>query len=101
MAVAILEIGKTFDTTLEERCDPDFQRKVCAFGEDSGRRATEIRRVQYLKRPVKVGGQGGVFKADMPRDAIPDGWLAPEGANESDGTISTNTGGRVVYSITG
>ena len=103
MAVAILEIGKTFDTTLEERCDPDFQRKVCAFGEDSGRRATEIRRVQCLKRPVKVGGQGGVFKADIPRDAIPDGWLpvAPEGVNESGGTISRNTGSRVVYSITG
>ena len=97
MAVAILEIGKTFDTTLDERSDPDFQRKVCAFGEDSGRRATEIRRVQYLKRPVKVSGQGGVFKADIPRDAIPDGWLSAEN-NEDAGNSS---GGRVVYSITG
>lgn len=93
MAVAILEIGKTFDTTFEERSDPEFQRKVCAFGEDSGRRATEIRRVEYLKRPVRVSGQGGVFKADIPRKAMPDGWLGEEKEGVS--------GGRVVYSITG
>ena len=92
-AVAILEIGKTFETTLAERSEPDFQRRVCAFGEDSGRRATEIRRVEYLKRPVRVSGQGGVFKAKIPRDAIPDGWLG----EEKDGV----SGGRVVYSISG
>ena len=36
MVVAIVEIGKTFETTLEDRCDPEFQRRVGAFGEDSG-----------------------------------------------------------------
>mmetsp|Transcript_12610 Transcript_12610/g.26073 ORF Transcript_12610/g.26073 Transcript_12610/m.26073 type:complete len:569 (-) Transcript_12610:544-2250(-) len=92
-AVAILEIGKTFETTLAERSEPDFQRRVCAFGEDSGRRATEIRRVEYLKRPVRVSGQGGVFKAKIPRDAIPSGWLS----EKKDGV----SGGRVVYSISG
>lgn len=75
MAVAIVEIGKTFETTLEERSQPDFQRSVGAFGEDSGMRATEIKRVQYLKRGVKVSGRGGVFKANVDKDAIPDGWL--------------------------
>jgi len=75
MAVAIVEIGKTYETTLEERCEPDFQRMVGAFGEDSGMRATEIKRVAYLKRGVKVSGKGGVFKSDIDRDAIPDGWL--------------------------
>jgi len=100
MAVAILEIGKTFDTTLEQRSDPVFQRKVCAFGEDSGRRATEIRRVEYLKRPINVSGQGGVFKADIPRDAIPDRWII-EDANGDAGKTNSSSGGRVVYSITG
>jgi magnesium-dependent phosphatase 1 len=75
MAVAIVELGKTFETTLEERCDPTFQRSVGAFGADSGMRATEIKRVEYLKRGVKVSGRGGVFKADIEKDAIPDGWL--------------------------
>ena len=75
MAVAICEIGKTYETTLNERCDPDFQRKVGAFGEDSGMRATEIKRVEYLKRGVKVKGSGGVFKANVPNEVIPDGWL--------------------------
>jgi len=89
MAVAILEIGRTFETTVEERSDPEFQRKVCAFGEDSGRMVTEIRRVEYLKRPLRVSGRGGVFKADIPRDALPDGW------------VSDGSGSPVVYSITG
>jgi len=75
MAVAIVELGKTFETTLEERCDPDFQRSVGAFGADSGMRATEIKRVEYLKRGVKVSGRGGVFKANIDRDVFPDGWL--------------------------
>ena len=73
--IAIVEIGKTFETTLEERCDPEYQRKVAAFGQDSGMRATEIKRVQYLKRPIKVSGQGGVFKIKIDRDVIPDGWM--------------------------
>lgn len=74
-AVAIVELGKTYETTLAQRSDPDFQRKVGAFGEDSGMRATEIKRVEYLKKGVRVSGSGGVFKADIPRDVIPDGWL--------------------------
>jgi magnesium-dependent phosphatase 1 len=75
MAVAICELGRTFETTLEERCDPDFQRGVGAFGADSGMHATEIKRVTYLKKGVKVSGSGGVFKASIPKDVIPDGWL--------------------------
>jgi len=75
MAVAIVELGKTYETTLEERCDPDFQRSVGAFGPDSGMRATEIKRVEYLNHGVKVSGKGGVFKARIDRNIIPDGWL--------------------------
>ena len=75
MAVAILEIGDTFETTVEERSDPEVQRNVAAYGTDSGKMVTEIKRVEYLKRGVRVSGQGGVFKADVPVDAIPDGWL--------------------------
>jgi hypothetical protein len=75
MAVAIVELGKTFETTLEERSDPDFQRSVGAFGSDSGMRATEIKRVEYLNKGVKVKGSGGVFKANIAKDVIPDGWL--------------------------
>ena len=75
MAVAIVELGKTFETTLEQRCDPDFQRAVAAFGADSGMRATEIKRVEYLKRGVKVSGRGGVFKSRIDKEVIPDGWL--------------------------
>jgi len=75
MAVAIVELGKTFETSLEQRCDPEFQRKVGAFGADSGMRATEIRRVSYLKKGVQVSGKGGIFKVNIDRNVIPDGWL--------------------------
>jgi magnesium-dependent phosphatase 1 len=78
-AVAILELGKTYETTVEERSDPETQRRIAAFGADSGLMATEIKKVAYLKRPVKVSGKGGVFKANIPQDVLPDGWLlSPE-----------------------
>lgn len=94
--VAIVELGETFETTLEQRCDPDFQRSVAAFGADSGMRATEIRRVEYLKRPVKVSGSGGVFKASIPKSVLPDGWLDAD----SDGDSSDKKTNKVYYSAT-
>jgi hypothetical protein len=75
MAVAIVELGNTYETTLEERCDPDFQRKVGAFGQDSGMRATEIRRVAYLKQGIPISGQKGISKVTVDQNLIPDGWL--------------------------
>jgi magnesium-dependent phosphatase 1 len=75
MAIAIVELGKTYETSLEQRCDPDFQRAVAAYGQDSGMRATEIKRVEYLKRGVEMPANGIVFKANIDRDVIPDGWL--------------------------
>ena len=38
-------------------------------------RATEIKRVEYLKRGVEMPANGIVFKANIDRDVIPDGWL--------------------------
>jgi magnesium-dependent phosphatase 1 len=90
-AVAILEIGKTYETTTKKRCDPDFQRNVAAFGEDSGRIVTEIRRVAYLKKPVRVQGEPGVFKVSIDPDVIPDGWSVP----------SKGPANRLVASISG
>jgi magnesium-dependent phosphatase 1 len=97
MAVAILEIGKTYETTLEERSDPEFQRNVAAYGKDSGRMVTEIKRVEYLKTPVRQSGQGGVFKVDVDRNVLPDGWelssdnLPYKTRNEISGRRSTSS----------
>jgi hypothetical protein len=60
---------------VEERSDPEMQRRIGAYGTDSGMRCTEIRRIEYLKQPVKVKANGGVFKINIDRDVIPDGWL--------------------------
>ena len=61
-------------------------------------RATEIKRVEYLKRGVKVSGQGGVFKVKVDKDVIPPGWLDDEG----DAGSSTVNGQKkkVFYSAT-
>ena len=75
MAVAILEIGETYETTVQERSRPEMQRRIEAYGADSGRRCTEIRRVEYLRQPVPVKARGGVFKIPVSRSVIPDGWL--------------------------
>jgi hypothetical protein len=39
MVVAIVELGDTYNTTLEERYKPKFQRSMGVFGSNSGRRA--------------------------------------------------------------
>lgn len=119
MAVAVVEIGKTYETTVGERSDPEFQRNVAAFGNDSGRMVTEIKRVEYLKKPVRVSGQGGVFKVDVDKDVLPDSFQPTnEVPYKAEGTkqprkddISSTTGkppkggtspkGRPVYTISG
>jgi magnesium-dependent phosphatase 1 len=76
--VAVLEIGRTYETTTEERSLPAFERKAVARGEDSGRFVTEIKKVAYLRRPIKQNGAGGVFKVRVPPEALPDGnWHIP------------------------
>lgn len=96
--VAIVEIGRTFETTLEERSEADFQRSVAAFGADAGMRATEIRRVEYLKKPLKVSARGGVFKVKIEKSLIPDGWLDEEDSDNSDSSDKKTK--KVYYSAT-
>jgi magnesium-dependent phosphatase 1 len=78
MIVAILEIGQTYETTADERSVPSFEQRAVARGEDSGHFVTEIKRVAYLKQPVKQNGAGGVFQVRVPPEVIPDGeWYIP------------------------
>ena len=101
-AVAIVEIGNTYETTVEERSDPEFQRSVAAFGSDSGKVVTEIRRVEYLKCPVNVSGQGGVFKVRVDPTVIPDKWdISAETTGMSGAQTGTLKSGKPVYSISG
>ena len=93
--IAILELGKTYETTTEERSDPEFEQKVAARGEDSGKFVTEIKRVEYLKKPVKKRGEGGVFKLRIDPTVIPDGWDVPSLDDDIDSALE------VVYTITG
>lgn len=103
-AVAICELGRTYEMTVVQRSIPEMQRKVAAYGEDSGRMVTEIKRVQYLRQPIKVAAQGGVFKVQIDPAVLPDGWTLPavESSNgETSRPSGTWTDGKPVYSISG
>jgi len=89
--VAILELGRTYLTTLEERSQPDHENKVTAYGCDSGQYATEIQKVSYLKRPIPMKGQAGLFKVRIPKDAIPDGWSSTAPQSEMNRNVATTT----------
>ena len=95
MIVAICELGKTYNTTESQRSDPETQRKVAAFGSDSGRMVTEIKRIDYLKRPMKLPAQGGVFKVSIDPNVLPDGWITALALKQD------KTTGRSMYSISG
>ena len=71
---AIIKVGETRLTTLEERSDLNAVRGVVAFAEKAGKYQTEIRGVEYLKRGVPTKGKGGVWQAEVPRDVVPEGW---------------------------
>jgi len=88
--VAILEIGKTYEATMAERSVPEFERNVMAYGSDSGRIVTEIKRVAYLKQPIRQRGESGVFTVKVDPDIIPDGW-----------TVLSATMDSKVFEITG
>lgn len=96
MLVAICELGKTYETTVKQRSDSETQRQVAAFGADSGRMVTEIRRVDYLKKPVKMPAQGGVFKVSIDPDLLPDGWRIAMPPPKQD-----RQSGKPMYSISG
>lgn len=116
MLVAIMEIGKTYDATVQERSTDEMQRNICAYGQDSGRRLTEIKKVSYLKRPVPMAAQGGVFKVNIDSGVIPDEWelspgLLPTSAfqaeslsnkSKKDGVDASHTNKQApIYSISG
>jgi len=75
-----------------------MQRKIAAFGTDSGRMVTEIKRIEYLKHPVKMPAQGGVFKVQIDPALLPEGWRikAPKQSPKQD-----RKSGKPMYSITG
>ena len=77
-AVAILELGETRLADLEERETDKVQRAVCAYGGDMGRYLTYVKRSAWLEAPVKMKGRPGIWKAVVPRAAIPEGWDLPE-----------------------
>ena len=109
MLVAILTLGKTYETTTAERSTTDMQRSICAYGPDSGRRLTEIKKVEYLKRPIPMAAQGGVFKVDIDPRVLPDEWeflsseFTPPDAYQanSDSGSDEDSQYNIVYEITG
>jgi cold shock CspA family protein len=95
MLVAVCELGST--TYIPDPTDRDRKRHaICAYGADSGTYVTEIRRVQYLRKPVPYPAKGGIFSATIDASVLPDGWTF------SDGNIAKSPNqGKPYYSISG
>lgn len=51
--------------------------------------------MEYLKRGVKTSGRGGVFKAKISRDDIPDGWL--EDSDDGSSKTADHTKGKTLF----
>ena len=75
MVIAICQIGKTIEMSLEQRSVPEIEQQIVALGSDSGKMITEIKLVQYLKRPLLMPAQGGIYKVSIPIDVIPDEFI--------------------------
>jgi magnesium-dependent phosphatase 1 len=75
MVIAVCEIGRTCTTTERQRSTASMERKIGAFGADSGRWVTEIRRVEYLKGPIRVSGKIGIFRVSIDSTFLPEKWL--------------------------
>jgi magnesium-dependent phosphatase 1 len=105
--VAICELGQTMEMTLQERSAPWIQRQVAAYGRDSGKMVTEIISVQYLKQPLLVGGQGGVFKVQIPTEILPDNWTLRQEPDELQkpekhvGPSNVTGARKPIYSVSG
>lgn len=76
--VAVMELGRTWRTSFKERGLPDMERNVVAYDEDQGQYATEIRRVQWLQKPLRMRGSAGLWKRTVPRALFPAGWIDVE-----------------------
>jgi cold shock CspA family protein len=75
MIVAICQLGTTIEMPCEERSVSSIERQIVAYGQDSGKLVTEIKRIQYLLRPIVLSGQSGIFIVQVPIDVIPDDFI--------------------------
>ena len=71
---AVLELGATRLEPLEARATPEVESGACAYGADMGRYLTEVRRASWLREPVGVRGQPGLWQAAVPEASLPEGW---------------------------
>jgi magnesium-dependent phosphatase 1 len=94
MLVAVCELGST--THIPDPTERDRKRQaICAYGVDSGTYVTEIRRVQYLRKPVPFPAKGGIFSATIDATVLPDGWTISNENNAKQNHI------KPFYSISG
>ena len=86
--VAIMEIGKTYEMSYEERSKPSIQRQIVLSASDSGKYVTEIKHVSYLKEPIKnVPGQPGIFKVHIDPNVLPE---SPHSEGDKDENASND-----------
>ncbi|GKY91078.1 hypothetical protein MPSEU_000080600 [Mayamaea pseudoterrestris] len=68
--VGVVTVGKTWRASEGERQSRDLQRKVLAPFDGIGSFCTEIAACNWLVKPIKMGGQPGIYTTSVPQDYI-------------------------------
>jgi predicted type IV restriction endonuclease len=68
----IITVGKSWIATDAERQQSTLQRQVLAPFDGIGRFCTEVTAAQWLKRPISMGGNAGIYNVEIPKDCLPD-----------------------------
>ena len=68
--IGVVTIGKTWNAKDQELNSTDLQNKVLAPAAGIGKFCTEILEAQWLKEPIRMRGNPGVFTVEIPKDAI-------------------------------
>ena len=71
---AVVRVGETKLTSLEERSTDTAERGVVARAEKAGKYQTAILDVSYLLKGVKMKGRGGVYEVSIAKGVLPAGW---------------------------
>lgn len=69
--VGVVTIGKTWKASDQELNSKNLQNRVLAPSTGIGKFCTEILEAQWLKMPVQMRGNPGIYNIDIPKDALP------------------------------
>ena len=56
-----------------------------------GKYATRVLRTEWLRNPVPMRGQPGIFEVEVPKSAIPKGWSLETDTSAAESELASET----------